>query len=256
MRAIILAAGQGTRLKPLTDDTPKCLVEIEGASLLERQVRVMQSCGVRDIIVVTGYRHKKVESLERTLGIRTCYNPAYRTCNMVESLFRAEKYLSGKLIISYGDILYEPAILKKLLKSRHDISVAADLKWRKLWRMRFSNPLSDAESFVFDSRNRIREIGQKTNDYKRIMAQYIGLMKFSAGGSRMLKTCFHRARKNASEKGMAWGKFPSLKNIFMTDLLQGVIDDGYDVHAVKMKERWLEIDSPEDILLYKKVFRA
>ena len=89
MRVIILAAGQGTRLQPLTNDRPKCLVHLLGKSLLERQVYTLQQVGIHHIHVVTGYRAIQIEAL----GLETSFNARFSETNMVESLFCAINFL-------------------------------------------------------------------------------------------------------------------------------------------------------------------
>lgn len=252
MRAIILAAGQGTRLRPLTNTIPKCLVEVEGKTLLERQIETLAHCGIQNIVVVTGYQSSKIQ----IPGIVKCQNSRYKTTNMVASLFCAEKYMDSEIVLSYGDIIYAPAILKKLLKSRQDIAVVVDLNWRNLWEMRFENPLEDAESLIFDSGGRILQIGQKTQDYSNIMAQYIGLMKFTREGIRLLQMNYQKARKDILKKQKAFGKFHSIQTLYMTDILQGMIDSECSVYAVKIKGGWLEVDSEKDISLFPRIFHG
>ena len=113
MKAIILAAGEGTRLRPHTLYRPKCLVEIDGRSLLDRQLDVLNSENVDPIIVVGGYR---AEMLRRE-NIKLHINPLFSETNMVWTLFCAEADLEGDIILSYGDIVYSREILRSLLKS-------------------------------------------------------------------------------------------------------------------------------------------
>ena len=104
-RALILAAGQGTRLRPLTDDKPKCLVPLVGQSLLGRQVDTLKQCGIDDIHIATGYRSDQLEAL----GFATTKNPRFDSTNMVETLFSALPFIrqTGDLVIAYGDIVYQ-----------------------------------------------------------------------------------------------------------------------------------------------------
>jgi len=104
-RALILAAGQGTRLRPLTDDKPKCLVPLMGKSLLQRQTETLKKAGIKTIHIATGYRAEQIERL----GFTSSFNPRYDQTNMVESLFCAKEFIEqeGDLIIAYGDIVYK-----------------------------------------------------------------------------------------------------------------------------------------------------
>ena len=103
MNAIILAAGQGKRLAPLTEHKPKCMVNLFGKTLLERQISVFRECGITDISVVTGYRSKLVD----LPGLKIFQNKKFETTNMVESLFCASQELNEQTIVSYGDIIFE-----------------------------------------------------------------------------------------------------------------------------------------------------
>ena len=136
LKVIILAAGEGTRLRPYTLDRPKCMVEIESVSLIDRQLEVLQSEGIDDIVIIGGY---KSEMLKRG-GIKLKVNARYFETNMVWTLFSAEEELEGDVIVSYGDIVYSKNILKALIKSKADIAVTVDKKWESYWRERNENP--------------------------------------------------------------------------------------------------------------------
>ena len=104
MRAIILAAGRGSRLGHYGKDRPKCLVELGGISLIQRQLATLRSLGIEDIVLVTGYRAEMLA----LPGTRQILNPRWAETNMVESLFAAASSFAEDFIVSYGDIVYEP----------------------------------------------------------------------------------------------------------------------------------------------------
>jgi L-glutamine-phosphate cytidylyltransferase len=237
MKAIILAAGEGTRLHPYTLDRPKCLVEVDGLSLLDRQLAVLESESIDPIVLIGGYR---VEMLKR-LGIEIRVNPRYSETNMVWTLFCAENDLEGDVLLCYGDIVYSREILQALLKSKADIAVAIDLDWEPYWRARNENPLDDAETLKLAADGRILEIGQKPKSLTEVDGQYMGLMKFSGKGAQVLKKTFH----NAKTSGDLCGK--SIENAYMTDLLQAVIDAGNSVIAVPVHGGWVEVDTVSDL---------
>jgi choline kinase len=236
MKAIILAAGEGKRLRPHTLDRPKCLVEIDGHSLLDRQLDVLHSENVDPIIVVGGYR---AEMLRRK-NIKLLINPLFSETNMVWTLFCAEADLDDEMILSYGDIVYSREILRSLLKSEVDIAVAIDLDWESYWRTRNDDPLDDAETLKISSDGRILEIGQKPKSLKEIEGQYMGVMKFSAKGVGILKDVYH----DAKIAGNLLSK--PIQNSYMTDLLQSIIKLGYRVDAVPVHGGWVEVDTSED----------
>ncbi|MBL8470059.1 phosphocholine cytidylyltransferase family protein [Methyloversatilis discipulorum] len=237
MKALILAAGEGTRLRPYTLDRPKCLVEVEGVSLLDRQLAVLRSEGVADIALIGGYRSDMLK--RQGLGLEL--NPRYAETNMVWTLFSAEKLLQGELVLAYGDIVYSRKVLRGLLASTADIAVTIDLDWEQYWRARNENPLEDAETLRMDETGHILEIGQKPVSLEQIQGQYMGLMKFSPRGLEILRDTFHRALAAGSLRGK------SPEKAYMTDLLQLMIDEGNALSAVKVQGGWVEVDTVSDL---------
>ena len=237
LKVIILAAGEGTRLRPYTLDRPKCMVEIDGVSLIDRQLEVLKSEGIDDIVIIGGY---KSEMLKRG-DIKLKVNDRYFETNMVWTLFSAEEELEGDIIVSYGDIVYSKNILKALIKSKADIAVTIDMKWEGYWRERNENPLDDAETLKLRKDGTISEIGQKPSSLEEIEGQYMGLMKFSSEGVRQIKSAFH----SALESGKLLGK--EVENSYMTDLLQFIVSIGGKVASVQIDEDWVEVDTVEDL---------
>ena len=143
MKAIILAAGRGTRLGPYTATTPKCLLPLGDRSLLERQLATLRGAGIEDITVVTGHGAAAI----RFEGIHLRHNPDFATTNMVHSLFCAADRLVGDVVIAYGDILYEPRVLEALAAAPvSEVAVVGDTDWRVYYRARFGDPFAEAES--------------------------------------------------------------------------------------------------------------
>ena len=237
LKVVILAAGEGTRLRPYTLDRPKCMVEIDGVSLIDRQLEVLKSEGIDDIVIIGGY---KSEMLKRG-DIKLKVNDRYFETNMVWTLFSAEEELEGDIIVSYGDIVYSKNILKALIKSKADIAVTIDMKWEGYWRERNENPLDDAETLKLRKDGTISEIGQKPSSLEEIEGQYMGLMKFSSEGVRQIKSAFH----SALESGKLLGK--EVENSYMTDLLQFIVSIGGKVASVQIDEDWVEVDTVEDL---------
>ncbi len=236
-KVILLVAGEGKRLRPYTLDRPKCMVEVDGISLIDRQLAVLKAEGLDDIVMVGGY---KADMLKRE-GIKLKINPRYYETNMVWTLFSAEDELEGDIIVSYGDIVYSREILKALLKSKADIAVNIDKDWESYWRLRNEDPLDDAETLKLRSDGTISEIGQKPKSLDEIEGQYMGLMKFSTEGVKLIKEVFHAAQQdnNLLDK--------PVENAYMTDLLQAVINVGKQVTSVPIYGGWIEIDTVDDL---------
>ena len=250
MKVIILAAGSGTRLSPLTNDKPKCMVKLFGKSLLERQIEVFREIGITDISVVTGYK-KELIVFD---NIKFYHNHDFKNTNMVETLFSAEKELFGDVIVSYGDIIFQKNIVEKLIKSNDDFSVIIDKEWKKYWDIRFENPLDDAESLVLDSENCIKEIGQKTSDFQKIQGQYIGLMMFREPATKTIKEFYKKTQEISREENNPLNPNIPFRLSYMTDFLQGLINKKHKLKAVLIENGWLELDSMQDYTTYNKLY--
>lgn len=245
MKVIILAAGQGARLRPYTNDRPKCMVELKGKPLLHHQLEVIEECGVnrKDIALAAGYLQEALVAP----GIKQYRNEQYATTNMVATLFAAENFMqTGEdLIISYGDIVYKPEVFKKLLATEGDLVVAADLGWYDLWKLRMDNPLDDAETFKMTQDGKVLELGKKPNKREDAQAQYIGLIKISGRKVTDFIQHYHAIDKAAEYDGK------DFDNMYMTSLIQNIIDAGWDVRAALINRSWLEVDSVEDLEAYE-----
>lgn len=236
-KVILLLAGEGTRLRPYTDDRPKCMVKVDGVSLIDHQLTVLKSQGLDNIIMIGGY---KSEMLKR-YGYKLMCNSRYSETNMVWTLFCADTELNGDVIISYGDIVYSENTLKALLNSKADIAVSIDKNWESYWRARNENPLDDAETLKIQSDGSIIEIGQKPKSLDEIEGQYMGLMKFTNNGLKQLKAVYN----DALILGTLLGR--NVEEAYMTDLLQAVINTGQKVMSIPTNDKWIEVDTVEDL---------
>lgn len=250
MKAIILAAGEGKRLRPLTEDIPKCMVSLFGKTLLERQIEIFRSCNISDISIVTGYKSELII----LNGITYFNNPKFQTTNMLETLFCAEEKLKDCIIISYGDIIFEKKVLNCLIKSEDDISVVIDKDWKKYWKIRFEKPLDDAESLLIDSKGYIKSIGQKVENFDKIQGQYIGLMKFQNKGIDILKNFYRKAKEESLSGTNILNQDITFERSFLTDFLQGLIHEKHQLKAVSIRNGWLELDSMKDYETYTKKY--
>ncbi len=247
MRAILLAAGEGNRLCPYTLDRPKAMVELAGVPLVLRQLETLRSCGVEDIVVVTGYRADAIEAL----GIPTRHNAAYDRTNMVTSLMCAADLLDGSddLVIAYTDIVYERRVLEDLLACAEPLCIAVDRQWRRLWELRSADPLADAETLRLDARGFVLELGKKPRTIDEIEGQYMGLIKVASSAAPELVRIHSDLDPDASYDGKDLG------NMYMTSFLQHLVDLGHPLRAVPVDGGWLEVDTVEDLERYNEMAR-
>ena len=252
MRLIVLAAGTGSRLAPLTDDRPKCLVELGGKPLLQWILDAAAAAGIEEVVVVGGYRAAQLRDFDVTLVV----NKDYATTNMVHTLFMARDHFGDGFIMSYGDIVYAPTVLRRLVEAPQGIYVVVDRQWRSYWEQRFDDPLQDAETLRFGADGGIIEIGSEPTSYDQIEAQYIGLVSFRGDGVESLDAAMSAARQADAEGRTPFGYPRPLENIYMTDLLQGIVTLGRHLYPLPIDGRWVEVDSPRDLVVAEELLAA
>ncbi len=241
MKAIILAAGQGTRLKKYTENLPKGMLIFEGKTIIERQIEIYRACGITDIIIVTGFAADKI-TYE---GVKYYHNGKYADTNMVESLLCAKNEFTDEVIVSYSDILFEESMLRKMMESKADFSCAVDDNWKVYWQKRYGKIDFDTESLAIDSNDTITELGLENPPIETISARYIGLLKFSLNGLKYIQETMESAYKEYLDK--PWQQSGKIvQKAYMTDLLNAVIESGRTVKAVHFNNGWIEFDTNED----------
>jgi L-glutamine-phosphate cytidylyltransferase len=240
MKAIIVAAGQGTRLRPLTDTKPKCMVEYQGKAIIDSILETMVTCKISDIAIVNGYKKEVLETYLDNKNVTFFTNHAYATTNMVSTLFCAKTFMDDDLIISYADIVYDAKVLEKLISSQGALSVVVDRRWRELWAQRMENPLEDAETLkIVDGH--IVELGKKPHSYEEIQGQYIGLIKISKGALKKVISFYESLDKNALYDGK------DFNTMYMTSFIQLIIDHLMNVEPVFIDGGWVEVDCMSDL---------
>jgi len=236
MRAIILAAGRGSRMGTLSDERPKCLVDLRGKPLIERQIRALRGGGVDEVGVVRGYRRDMI-----TLPNITCFdNFRWAETNMVASLAAAAEWLlTGPVIVSYADIFYRRPLVRELAAAAGDLVISYDRQWRMLWSRRFADPLIDAETFRVDGSGALVEIGCKAAKIEEIGGQYMGLLKFTPAAWRAVEFLLAELEPAARDR------------LDMTGLLRRLLGQGFPIATLGTDGHWGEIDNPGDLALYE-----
>jgi len=231
-RAIILAAGRGSRLGSLTEAVPKCLIRAGGRALIEWQLDALRSAGIVDIGVVRGYRSDSVD----VAGVTCFENPRWAESNMVRSLMSAAAWLrDAPCIVSYADIIYTSAVVETLKAAAGDLVITYDVNWLELWRRRFDDPLSDAETFRTSDKGRLLEIGGRPKSLDEVRGQYMGLLKFSPAGWASIER--HLSEKSPIE----------IDRLDMTSLLRQLLANDVPIATAPIAEPWFEIDSARDL---------
>lgn len=241
MKAIILAAGQGARLKKYTKNLPKGMLSFMGKTIIERQIELYRACGIESISIVTGFAADKIDYK----GVKYFHNERYMETNMVESLLTAREAFEEDAIVSYSDILFDKAMLKRMMDTEGDFNCAVDDNWQSYWKKRYGRVDFDTESLTIDEKDNITELGLENPPLEQINARYIGLLKFSRGGLETIEDIMDKAHTEYGEKPWQQSGKPVLQ-AYMTDLLNAIIASGREVKAIRFKNGWLEFDTNED----------
>ena len=227
-KAIILSAGKGSRLLPLTAEKPKCLIELSGRSLLEWQLDALQAAGVGEAVVVTGFRDDLVDAVaERRPGVRTLFNPFYHVADNLGSVWMARAELDRDTLLLNGDTLVSPALLARVLGAgTGPIAVTIDEK-----------EAYDADDMkVLREGDRLLRIG-KALEPGRYNAESIGLLAFRGEGPRLFA--------NRVETMM---RQPDGTRRWYLRAIDALARSGADVRTVSIRgEEWQEVDFPEDV---------
>lgn len=180
MKAVILSAGQGSRLLPLTADRPKCLLPLGQRTLIEWQIRNLEACGVEEAVVVLGFRAEAVEAALGMLSgckvrIRTVFNPFYKVAENVASCWMARHEMGSDFLLLNGDVVFEPAIAHAALqRSRGPVTVTVN---------RPAQYDEDDMKVQIDG-DRVIAIG-KDLPMEKVGAESIGMMVFRGEGPKL-----------------------------------------------------------------------
>ena len=247
VNAIIIAGGKSTRIRPLSNEIPKTMIEVYGKSILERQIEVFQSCGISDITAVTGYHSEKIN----LPNINCIKNEEYKTTNVNEGLFCAKAKLNDSVIITYGDIIFDHEVLEQTLNFKGDIGIVIDLDWEKQYTGKFGRPISEADNVIMNKKQILKISKNLTKKDDLILAESIGIFKLSKSGAKILLDRYNHLKK--SHKGK-FHSASSFKDAFFMDMIQDLIDTNVIIEPIPINGRWCEIDTQLDLERAKEIF--
>src|SRR4030095_15399564 len=199
-KAIILSAGQGSRLGHLTDDRPKCLIEFNGRTLLDRQLDALAANGVEEAVVVTGFRDDQIESALKRRGdigprVRTVYNPFYKVADNLGSLFIAKTEIEGDVLVWNGDTLVSNELMARVVRNRDQDGICVTIDRKDGYD-------EDDMKVVVDDAGRLHAIGKRL-DMSPVNAESIGLLAFRGAGAQTFRHAIERAIRT-SEGTTIW----------------------------------------------------
>ena len=231
MKAIILSAGQGSRLGHLTDDKPKCLIEFGGRSLLDRQLDALAANGVDDVVVVTGFRDDQIEAVleRRSAGprVRTLFNPFFKVADNLGSLYIARDELAGDCVVWNGDTLVSDALMARVIGNADQDGICVTIDRKDAYD-------DDDMKVITDPDGRLRAIGKRIAE--GVNAESIGLLAFRGPGAARFRDAIDRAMRT-SEGTTIW----------YLRVIHHLAQNG-DVWTLDISgEQWGEVDFPEDV---------
>ncbi|HEY4070272.1 MAG TPA: phosphocholine cytidylyltransferase family protein [Sphingomicrobium sp.] len=230
MKAIILSAGQGSRLGHMVDDRPKCLIDFNGRTLLDRQLDTIEANGVHEAVVVTGFHDELVnEAIARRNGgpnVRTIYNPFFKVADNTGSLFMAREELSGDCLVWNGDTLVSRELMRRVVANRQQgICVTIDRK----------ESYDEDDMKVVEESGRLKAIGKRL-PLETVNAESIGLLAFSSGGAEQFRDAIDRAMRT-----------PEGTTIWYLRVIHQVAQSA-EVWTLDIQgEEWGEVDFPQDV---------
>ena len=248
MKTLILAAGAGSRLNEITNGLPKPLVDINGTSLIQRQINLLKKKSIKKIFVIRGFKSNEfhlddvsyIEDLE------------YDKHDQLGSLVVAESELSDDLLITFGDIIFDEDILDQILSSNSNFGVAIDLNWTKSYEKRIDNPIELAGKVLVKD-GIIKQFSEKLPIKKEgfLIGEFLGIIKLNNASAVILQKSLQQLKKTHNGKFHDAQSFQCAK---ITDILQELVEINIEINPIFVNGRWCEIDTPKDLEIARKQF--
>jgi len=245
---VIIAAGRGSRLQNETDEIPKTLVEVMGKPMLEWILEALASAGLsrKDVVFVCGYRADVIKARYPEFTYVT--NHDWQNNNILLSLLMARDYLKDGFVSTYGDIVYEGAVVQKLVKSSANIALGCDTAWRRRYVGRTQHPETDAEKLRADG-SRVVELS-RTIPSDQAEGEFIGVMKQTAAGASEFVAAFDRAARTYGGGQFREGR--SFQKAYLIDLLAEMLEQGASMQREDTHGGYMEIDTVQDLSMSEK----
>lgn len=235
MKAILISAGKGERLYPLTKNTPKSLLEVgKGLTILETQLHSLSENNIKDIVIITGFKAEQIEAkvrdYQKDLNITTVFNPFFDISNNLLSVWMARHHMTDDFISINGDDVFSAEVIENLLKCDNDISMVIDEK----------QEYDDDDMKVVHKDGEILEVSKKI-DQDKANGESVGIIKFSKKGPKIYTDMLDEMVRD-----------PQNRNVFYLKAIQEIINKGYKINYSMCKESdWAEIDFHPDLKMIR-----
>ncbi len=246
MKAIIIAAGRGSRLMPTTADSPKCYAEVQGRRMLDHALDAFRGAGVNDLCFIGGYQIDKVRADYPHFTFR--HNTDWANNNILLSLMHAEDLMDDGFICCYSDILFTSSVVRGVMEHPADIALSVDTRWLERYTHRTQHPPDDAEKVIV-SNGRVTRVHRGITPHDAY-GEYTGIAKFTRAGAAKLRAHFHEAREQFA--GKPFREAVVFEKAYLILLLQHMIEAGVPMAHADNAGEYMEVDTQEDFELARK----
>ena len=247
MKVIIIAAGTGARLGKEVSKLPKSLLEVNGQTILSRQISILKKIGIEEVVVITGQYAEKFPSID----VNYVNDAKHNEHDILGSLLVAKDYIQGNIVITYSDILFDENVLRQIIQQKCDIGIAVDMDWKQAYEERTLHPLTEAENVLLDDNKNVLKTQKNIRSNTDMVGEFLGIIKLSSHGSKILTDKFEYLLANHT------GTFHnaiSLKKAYITDLIQELVNSKIVVTPILISGKWCEIDTIQDLERAQKMF--
>ena len=247
MNAIIIAAGSGKRISNDTKNIPKSMVKVNGKSIIEYQLSVLNKAGINEVYVITGPYSEKFN----IKNIKYVKDQKFEKHDILGSLMEAKKFFEKDTLILYSDIIFELKIIEKIINSKEDISIAVDMNWEKNYEGRTEHPKLEAENVEIKNNGDIIQIRKNIENINNNVGEFLGIIKFANKGSELF---IKKYEELVSSNVGSFHEAPSILKAYVTDMIQELIDSNIKIKPILVSGQWCEIDTMQDLKNAEKIF--
>jgi len=241
MKAIIIAAGCATRLGKYTEELPKGLLNINGKTILEKQISLFKQKNINDITIIVGPHKEKFDFTD----VKYVEDHEYQKHDVLQSLMVARDSIKDDVIITYSDIIFDDSVLDDVIKSKAKIGLAIDLDWEKNYINRTEHPKSEADNVIIQNEKIIKIEKNILSIFDgQKLGEFIGIIKLLGNGSEIFHQEFNKIEKNHLG---SFHNAPSFDMAYLTDMIQELIDNEYTISPIIINGKWCEIDTFQDL---------
>lgn len=255
MKALIIAAGLGKRLKSQTKTTPKAMLKVGGVTILDRMICSLNNCGVTEVGLVRGYLAEKFKDC----SIKYFENHDFKDNNILHSLMCARDFLIDSandgepLLLTYSDIVVDKSWIKYASTMSADIALICDSNWRQGYIGRDQHPVTEAELVVFDQEHKLLKVG-KIHDYVDVfgdgsspnIAEFIGICFLTPKGILKVLNAFDELNSSLKPTD-SFGNSSEFRKAYLSDLFQFMSNAGEQIFVATGAYTWFEIDTEQDL---------